>query len=72
MSQQFNEQYKTEVNVETATGQYEVSFTGTKDGATVSSTVTGTLADDHTPASISSARDLFATAQAEANKILEG
>ena len=71
MSQEFNEQYKTEVSV-APTGDYQVAFSGTKDGTSVSSTVTGNLnTAASVPAPIAEARGLFDSAQAEAAKILE-
>lgn len=71
MTAQFNEQYQTNVNV-AATGEFEVAFSGTKDGVTVSSNVTGNLNEVAAPAAVTAARDTFAGLEAEAAKVLEG
>lgn len=71
MTTQFNEQYQTSVNV-AESGAFEVGFTGTKNGVTVDSTVTGNLNEVAVPVAVSHARETFASLEAQAAKVLEG
>lgn len=69
---QIAEQYETKVTI-TEAGDFDIGFSGTKGGQTVTSTVTGNLNNvEVVPAAITDARGLFAAAEAEAAKVLEG
>lgn len=66
------EQYETKVTI-TEAGDFDIGFSGTKGGQTVTSTVTGNLNNvEVVPAPIAAARDVFAAAEADAAKVLEG
>lgn len=66
------EQYETKVTI-TEAGDFDIGFSGIKGGQTVTSNITGNLSTvEVVPAQITQARDLFATAEAEAAKVLEG
>lgn len=68
---QVAEQYETKVTI-TEAGDFDIGFSGTKGGQTVNSQITGNLNNvEVVPASIVTARDVFASAEADAAKVLE-